>query len=204
MVSHTSTGEWQSFEVRMRRRRAERLLLRAEAAVEAGHLDDARMCLSEAKALVPDMPGLEAVELRLSPSPRPSVTKVRRRTAIVAVVIAVVATVLFAAWPRGSRPDVPAKSAAVADPTTPAPAAVPEPPRQEPGATSPQPLATSPQPLSSPAETLPPPASVFTSEIAALPGTGKPLDKPVDPQPVRRDAPASVEEPADTPPVSRV
>ena len=41
MSSHTATGEWQSFEVRMRRRRVERLLIRADAATEAGCVEDA-------------------------------------------------------------------------------------------------------------------------------------------------------------------
>ena len=58
MVSHASTNEWQSFEMRMRRRRAERVLLRAEVAAEAGCLDEARECLSEARALAPSMPAL--------------------------------------------------------------------------------------------------------------------------------------------------
>lgn len=58
MASHTATGEWQSFEIRMRRRRAERLVLRAEVAAEAGCLDDARASLEEARTLWPNAPGL--------------------------------------------------------------------------------------------------------------------------------------------------
>src|SRR4051812_43588621 len=62
MVSHTSTGEWQSFESRMRRKRAERLTLRAEIAAEAGCFDDARQCLDEARSIAPGLPAIAAAE----------------------------------------------------------------------------------------------------------------------------------------------
>src|SRR3954467_9307297 len=62
MVSHTSTGEWQSFESRMRRKRAERLALRAEVAAEAGCFDDARQCLDEARSIAPGLPAIAAAE----------------------------------------------------------------------------------------------------------------------------------------------
>jgi hypothetical protein len=65
MVSHASTTEWQSFEMRMRRRRAERLLLRADVAAEAGYFDDARECLSEVRTLLPSMAGLAEAELKV-------------------------------------------------------------------------------------------------------------------------------------------
>ena len=65
MVSHASTTEWQSFEMRMRRRRAERLLLRADVAAEAGYFDDARECLSEVRTLLPAMAGLEEAERKV-------------------------------------------------------------------------------------------------------------------------------------------
>ena len=48
---HTSTGEWQSFESRMRRRRIERLLARARVAHEEGHEDEARAALDEIEEL---------------------------------------------------------------------------------------------------------------------------------------------------------
>ena len=41
-ASHTATHEWQSFEMRMRRRRAERCVVRAEVALDAGFEEDAR------------------------------------------------------------------------------------------------------------------------------------------------------------------
>ena len=69
MASHTATGEWQSFELRMRRRRAERLLLRANAEADQGHVDAARACLEEARELAPALPGIEAVQQKLDAPP---------------------------------------------------------------------------------------------------------------------------------------
>src|SRR4051794_39845569 len=63
--SHTSTPQWQSFEVRMRHRRAERCLLRASSALSAGDLDEARAATEEAKELAPDFPGVLEMEARL-------------------------------------------------------------------------------------------------------------------------------------------
>src|SRR3954471_10797429 len=62
MVSHTNTGEWQSFESRMRRKRADRLTLRAEIAAEAGCFDDARQCLDEARSIAPGLSSIAAAE----------------------------------------------------------------------------------------------------------------------------------------------
>lgn len=67
MVPHTTTGEWQSFEIRMRHRRAERLALRAEIAAEAGCFDDARACLEEARSLAPGLAALSRIEQVLPP-----------------------------------------------------------------------------------------------------------------------------------------
>ena len=94
MASHTATGEWKSFEIRMRRRRAERLLLRAEAAVDAGSLDDARASLDEARALWPTAPGLTDVEAKLETHTVTAAAASRRRVAWKEVVAAV-AAVLF-------------------------------------------------------------------------------------------------------------
>lgn len=59
--SHTSTDQWQSFEFRMRHRRAYRCLLRAEMALEAGFEDDAREALDEAERLNSGSPQLAAL-----------------------------------------------------------------------------------------------------------------------------------------------
>ena len=68
MVSHTATGEWQSFEGRMRRRRAERLALRADVAADAGCIQEAREALAEARKLAPTLPDLDRIEHKLDRS----------------------------------------------------------------------------------------------------------------------------------------
>ena len=50
----------------MRRRRADRLLLRAEVAIEHGCREDARACLAEARQLAPDLPAIGVIERQLS------------------------------------------------------------------------------------------------------------------------------------------
>jgi len=68
MVSHTATGEWQSFEGRMRRRRAERLALRADVAADAGCIEEAREALAEARHLAPTLADLDRIEHKLDRS----------------------------------------------------------------------------------------------------------------------------------------
>ena len=63
--SHTSSEQWQSFEIRMRQRRAERCVARAEAALEAGRDDEAREALSEAHALNRQSPDFETLKARV-------------------------------------------------------------------------------------------------------------------------------------------
>ena len=161
MVSHTTTGEWQSFETRMRQRRAQRLVLRAQAAMDAGYVEDARICLDEARALAPTLPQLAAIERSLSRS-RPVVAAVAEETAAptegteaptrggrsvaIAAVLAIVAAVSSAAW-----------FATLADV---APETV--------GDTSPT-VQTSP--LSAPVESkpMPAPSAIFAAETSAVP-----------------------------------
>jgi hypothetical protein len=64
--SHTSTPQWQTFEVRMRRRRAERCLMRADVAFSAGFLEDARAATDEAKELDPAWTAVAEMEERLA------------------------------------------------------------------------------------------------------------------------------------------
>jgi hypothetical protein len=99
MVSHTTTGEWMSFEARMRRRRADRLLLRADVATEAGCVDEAVECLAEIRRIDPSLPGLEAVEQKIqvallppAGSPPPD-THVRRKSLPIAAAVIVFAAV---------------------------------------------------------------------------------------------------------------
>ena len=76
--SHTATQQWQSFEMRMRRRRAERCAVRAAVALEAGVLDDARAALDEALHLSPDDPELLELAARVDAAERQASVPVRR------------------------------------------------------------------------------------------------------------------------------
>jgi hypothetical protein len=101
--SHTGTQQWQSFEIRMRHRRAERCRLRAEVAIEAGFLDDAREALDEARGLQPDLPELIATDQRLAEAERPvPPVPVEQRRGIgargPAVAAAMILAVGFAGW----------------------------------------------------------------------------------------------------------
>ena len=58
-VSHAATPQWQSFELRMRERRADRCARRARLALDAGQLQDAADALDEARRLHPLSPGVE-------------------------------------------------------------------------------------------------------------------------------------------------
>src|SRR5688500_17587779 len=78
LQSHTATQQWQSFEVRMRRRRIERCVLRASVAIEAGVLDDAREALEEVQRLHPREPSIETLNAQLAaaeaaPAPLPPI-----------------------------------------------------------------------------------------------------------------------------------
>jgi hypothetical protein len=57
--THTGTEQWQSFEIRMRHRRAERCLVRAEGALDAGLEAEARAALDEARSLKSETPSFE-------------------------------------------------------------------------------------------------------------------------------------------------
>ncbi|MGH9370099.1 MAG: hypothetical protein ACRD15_01055, partial [Vicinamibacterales bacterium] len=75
--SHIATQQWQSFELRMRQRRAERCVLRATAALELGVLNGAREALEEAQSLTPDEPAIQALfadlkAAELVPAERPT------------------------------------------------------------------------------------------------------------------------------------
>jgi hypothetical protein len=71
LQSHTATQQWQSFELRMRRRRVERCLLRASVAIEAGVLEDAREAIDEVRRLDPTEPGLEPLAAQLADAENP-------------------------------------------------------------------------------------------------------------------------------------
>jgi hypothetical protein len=66
LQSHTATEQWQSFEIRMRRRRVERCVLRASVAIEAGVLEDAKAALEEVQRLDPYEPALDTLRTQLA------------------------------------------------------------------------------------------------------------------------------------------
>jgi hypothetical protein len=125
--SHTATEQWQSFEMRMRHRRAERCRLRAETAFQAGSLDEAEAALAEAKNLEPDALENAHVEQLLSSPPFPRVRETpapahgiqllpaaehpaaahgRRWLRAAAVILIAAAGAMWLASSRGSWPDI--------------------------------------------------------------------------------------------------
>lgn len=64
-AAHISSPEWQSFEMRMRARRAERCFQRTETALKNGSAADAREALDEARVLNPADPRIDELESRL-------------------------------------------------------------------------------------------------------------------------------------------
>lgn len=65
-AAHVATPQWQSFETRMRHRRAERCMQRAEDAIDAGRLDEAGEALAEVRTLEPLHPGLQGLSDRIA------------------------------------------------------------------------------------------------------------------------------------------
>jgi hypothetical protein len=102
-MSHTTSGEWKSFERRMRRRRAQRLLLRAEIAAEAGCADDARACLAEVRRIAPGLAETAGVEARLIHPPAQAAAA-RTRWVGVAVALAVSAVAIWSARSYATTP----------------------------------------------------------------------------------------------------
>lgn len=65
-AGHLATPQWQSFEMRMRHRRADRCLRRAADAVDAGRLDEASEALEEVRGLDPLNPELQVLSERVT------------------------------------------------------------------------------------------------------------------------------------------
>ena len=100
-MSHIATEEWQSFELRMRRRRAERMLLHAEAALDAGCPDEARAALDEARRLSPALPSLDDLEARITEAAAPVVVPpaaTTRRSLGALAGVALIALAAIAGW----------------------------------------------------------------------------------------------------------
>ncbi len=77
-IAHLASPQWQSFEARMRARKAERCLQRASDAIENGALAEAGAALSEARELDPTHVRLQELSSRLDalkhPLPEPQTT----------------------------------------------------------------------------------------------------------------------------------
>jgi Tfp pilus assembly protein PilF len=71
-VAHVSTPQWQSFELRMRARKAERCLQRASAAIENGSIDEATAALEEARQIDPSGARVQELTARLEALSQPT------------------------------------------------------------------------------------------------------------------------------------
>jgi hypothetical protein len=108
LPSHTATQQWQSFEIRMRRRRVDRCVLRAAVAIDAGQLDDARAALEEVERLDPHEPAIQPLRTRLSDAElRPAEPPIEPAPVPVAV--------LETADPNPAVPDTPVPETVVPD-----------------------------------------------------------------------------------------
>jgi hypothetical protein len=72
-AAHISDPEWQSFESRMRARRAERCLQRAATAIHSGSITEARDALDEARVLSPADPRVDDLQMQLDSLSRPAI-----------------------------------------------------------------------------------------------------------------------------------
>ena len=157
--THTSTQEWQSFEIRMRRRRAERCLLRAEVALDAGFEDEARAALDEARRLDWQSPDFESLKARIDQRRAAEAAQRDGRRRLVYLAAAVLAVAVAGAavlMSDRSRAPIAATAAAPSPATVPLPAPappVPEPPDAA-AESAPSPSQTQPAPMDI-GETLP-------------------------------------------------
>ena len=108
--SHVSTQQWQSFEMRMRARRAERCLARARVALDAGIEAEARAALDEARTLKPDTPTLESLraEVHAARDARLAAARQRHLRTALAAAAALLVLAIGAAWFLIGLPDRPA------------------------------------------------------------------------------------------------
>jgi hypothetical protein len=101
-VAHLATPQWQSFEIRMRARKADRCLQRAAAAFDDGSIDEANDALEEARQLSPFHPRLEELSARLDalkhPAPPPSTVQSHGYFWTSAAIVAGLVVVSAAGW----------------------------------------------------------------------------------------------------------
>lgn len=151
--THTSTQQWQSFEIKMRHRRAERCVARAEEALVTGREEEARAALAEARALnsaAPSFEDLLAAARRRQAAAAAAKRARQQRTMAAAIIVLALAAGSMAIWLRTSGRSSP-DNAAIAAPNIPAAA-------QTPSAPSPQtPIATQRPQLPVPSSTQPDP-----------------------------------------------
>jgi hypothetical protein len=103
---HVSTAQWQSFEMRMRQRRASRLVARAQVALQEGLVADAEAALQEARTLDSATPDLETMRAQIAPpspvAPAPVTVAAlpsRRRLGLpIAMAASLVLVTLLAMW----------------------------------------------------------------------------------------------------------
>lgn len=218
--SHTGTQQWQSFEIRMRYRRAERCVLKAEAALDAGMEEEARAALAEARALNPDAPGFEAL-MAASRARRQSAAEAlkRQRTKRVSLAAAMLALAGFGGtWAYQSRqaivkpeaPEVSASSqanggvtapdpalqasAAGASPSMPAADALPQ--------SIPPPVAPPPQASADPGSAVSPASAPAAAAREVLVPFQPVMSGPPAPEPVPAPTPTTGDALAQPPPVS--
>ena len=174
-VSHTSTHQWQSFEIRMRHRRAERCVQRAEAALDAGMEEDARAALAEASTLNRDTPDFNSLRSTVLERRAAAIAATKRARAQRAAAVGIASLVLVAAtvamWPSAER--------GTAGTGIPAPAA----------STAPAAPSSSAPPASTPTNAAPTEPSVSSktsgpSMTDAVAPTSGETEKPADPLPV--------------------
>ncbi|HEX5475458.1 MAG TPA: hypothetical protein VFX12_12415 [Vicinamibacterales bacterium] len=111
---HIATGQWQTFELRMRRRRADGCLRRAEAALAAGRLDDARGAVAEARGLDPDSTQAALIDARLAAWTPPVAPARSASTGLPLVVILLLAcSAGLGAWLVLTRPTSPVRIAPI-------------------------------------------------------------------------------------------
>lgn len=78
-LPHAATPQWQSFELRMRHRRADRCTRRAELALQAGALDDAWEAIEEARRMNPSGAGVADVVRRIASLKATNDSRLKRR-----------------------------------------------------------------------------------------------------------------------------
>jgi hypothetical protein len=99
-VAHLATPQWQSFEIRMRARKADRCLQRATAALDSGSINEASDAIDEARQLSPLHPRLGELSARLNAvkSPPPAAVHSHGHAWATAAIVAGLVVAGAAGW----------------------------------------------------------------------------------------------------------